>query len=163
MTMLSKERMAKFIGQTVVYPGTAMHQTFVNVQADQKIEFPVAEDMQMGASIGMALSGLLPVSIYTRWNFMLLATSQLVNHLDKLPLYSEYRPKVIIRTSVGSEHPMHPGPQHTGNPSFAFSMMCKTVKFVVLTETEMVMPAYAEALERDGSTVLVELGDMYND
>ena len=30
------------------------------------------------------MSGKIPVSIFPRWNFLLLAINQLVNHLDKL-------------------------------------------------------------------------------
>ena len=163
MAMLSLDPKTIFLGQTVVYPGTAMHRTLANVPVNQKLEFPVAEETQMGASIGLALSGLLPVSIFTRWNFMLLATNQLVNHLDKIPLYSGYRPKVIIRTGVGSEYPMYPGPQHTGDYTDTFSRMCKTVKFVRLDSADMIMPAYWEALRSEFSTVLVEISDLYND
>ena len=47
------------------------------------IELPVAEEMQMGMSFGMSLDGTIPISIYPRWNFLLCAINQLVNHLDK--------------------------------------------------------------------------------
>ena len=163
MTMLSVDPRAIFIGQTAKYPGTAMHQTLVNVPDEQRLEFPVAEEMQMGASIGLALAGHLPISIFTRWNFLLLATNQLVSHLDKIPLYSGYRPKVIIRTGVGSVKPLHPGPQHCGNFAKAFASMCQTITFVVLDSPAMVVPEYLIALERPTSTVLVELSDLYND
>ena len=45
--------------------------------------------------------------------------NQLVNHLDKLPLWG-WHPKVIIRTMVGQTTPLDAGPQHTQNHSDAF-------------------------------------------
>ena len=68
----------------------------------------------MGLSLGMALNGTVPISLYPRWNFLLLAANQVVNHLDKIKAMSDggYTPKVIIRTSIGSQRPLHPQYQH---------------------------------------------------
>jgi len=140
-----------------------MSATLDGVPDDRKIEMPVAEDMQLGVSIGLALAGLVPVSIFPRWNFLLLATNQIVNHLDKLPLMSGYRPRVLIRVGVGSERPLNPGLQHIGNFAGAFRRMCLTVDIVDLDDAAAIKPAYERALTRvDGhSTMLVEHGDYY--
>ena len=100
------------------------------------LELPVTEELQMGISIGLSLSGITPISIYPRWNFLLLATNQIVNHLDKISLLSnnEYMPKVIIRTSIGSERPLHPQHQHVGDFTESFKLMCKNIEFIVLKE-----------------------------
>jgi pyruvate/2-oxoglutarate/acetoin dehydrogenase E1 component len=154
-----------FLGQAVEYPGTAMSGTLSDVSDKQKLEMPVAEEMQMGASIGLALGGFIPVTIYPRFNFLLLAMNQLVLHLDKLSLMSQsgYVPKVIVRTSVGSERPLHPSYQHVGNFSQAFKLMLDNVEVIELNEPEDIFPAYVKALNReDGkSTLLVEIGDYY--
>ena len=162
MTMLAEHPDTVFLGQAVVYPGTAQTNTLVNVPADRKIEMPVCEEMQMGISIGLSLQGKIPVSLYPRWNFMILATNQLVNHLDRIPLYSEYRPKVIIRVGVGSERPLYPGIQHVGDFSAAYQLMLKTVSVVQLHEADDILPAYRKALRQEQSTILVEYGDLYN-
>ena len=73
-----------FLGQSVAVAGTAMRNTLLNIDQNKLVELPVEEDFQMGLSIGMALSGMIPISIFPRWNFLLLATNQVVNHLDKL-------------------------------------------------------------------------------
>ena len=41
----------------------------------------------------------------------------MINHLDKIQYMSQkqFRPKVIIRTSVGSKKPLDGGVQHTQN------------------------------------------------
>ena len=163
MEMLALDQRVVFIGQTAIYPGTSMSGTLAGVTSDRKIEMPVAEAAQMGMSIGLSLTGWIPVSIYTRWNFLLLSVDQLVNHLDKIPLYSGYRPKVIVRTGIGSERPMHPGLQHVGDMTEAFRSICRTVNFVRLEDPDDIVPAYRKAMERDGSTVLVEICDFYNE
>ena len=92
-----------FLGQAVACAGTAMTNTLKNVDRAKLLEMPVTEDLQMGMSIGMALNGMVPISIYPRWNFLLCAVSQVVSHLDKLSAMSDggYQPKVIIRTGIG--------------------------------------------------------------
>src|SRR5271169_537624 len=103
MSLLAENEKTLFIGQSVKFGGQAMFSTLKDVPDERRIEFPVAEDMQMGFSTGLALQGFLPVCIYPRIDFMLLCLNQLVNHLDKMnPM-----PKVIIRTSIGSTKPMY--------------------------------------------------------
>ena len=167
MDMLAADERTYFIGQAVACPGTAMTNTVKNVSKEKLLELPVAEDMQMGMSIGLALAGHIPVSFYPRWNFLLLAVNQLVNHLDKMSVISNggYQPKVIIRTGIGSIRPMHPQFQHIGDYTEAFQLMCPNVEVIRLEESEDIFPEYKKALEReDGkSTILVEYGDYYNE
>ena len=111
----------------------------------------------------MAIQGWIPVSIMPRWNFLLMGTDQIVNHLDKFILMSDGRctPKVIIRVAVGSERPVDPQDQHKGNFADAFKLMCKTIDIIELIDPEDIVLAYEKALNRtDGkSTILVEFGD----
>lgn len=162
MAMLARQHDTIFIGQAVAYPGTAMFETLVDVPMDRRVELPVMEDSQLGMSIGLALSGFLPISIYPRMNFLLLAVNQLVNHLDKLPLYGNgYMPKVIVRTAVASDHPLDPGPQHLGDFSSALLGMMKTVNVIKLNRIGDVIPVYRRAMESEYSTVVVEMAEMY--
>ena len=165
MEYLAKDERTIFLGQAVAMPGTGRSNTLKDVSKDKLIELPVAEEMQMGMTLGMALHGRIPISIYPRWNFLLCAVSQLISHVDKLPLMSKYKANVIIRTSVGSERPLNPQCQHTGDFTDAFRMMCKTVEIIRLDEPEDIFPAYEKALLRDDnrSTILVEWGDYYNE
>lgn len=154
-----------FLGQAVEVEGTAMRGTLGNVPREKLLELPVEEDFQMGLSTGLALSGYLPISIFPRWNFLLLATNQIVNHLDKIRALSggEYSPKVIIRTGIGSISPLYPGPQHVGDFTDALKLMCSSINVVRLDNTAMVVPEYQLAASReDGvSTILVEWSDKY--
>jgi pyruvate/2-oxoglutarate/acetoin dehydrogenase E1 component len=167
MEYLSQDPRTVFIGQAVAVTGTAMTTTLVNVPDEKKIELPVAEEMQMGLSIGMALAGWVPVTFYPRWNFLLLATNQLVNHLDKVKHMSKggFQPNVIIRTGIGSIRPLNPQCQHLGDFTEAFRLMLTNIEIIRLDEPEDIFPAYKKALERtDGKcTILVEWGDAYQE
>ena len=167
MEYLSQDSRTMFIGQAVAVTGTAMTTTLKNVSDEKKLELPVAEEMQMGLSTGMALAGLIPVTFYPRWNFLLLAVNQLVNHLDKVKHMSRegFQPKVIIRTGIGSTRPLNPQCQHLGDFTEAFRLMLTNIEVIRLDETEDIFPAYKKALERtDGKcTILVEWGDYYNE
>jgi len=80
MDFLAKDPRTIFLGQAVEYPGTAMTGTLKNLPKDKLCEMPVAEEMQLGITNGLALNKFIPVSIFPRWNFLLLATNQLINH-----------------------------------------------------------------------------------
>jgi len=167
MEMLSADERVIFLGQAVAYPGTALTNSLAGVSRNKLLELPVDEEMQMGMTNGLALAGKVPVSIFPRWNFFILAMNQLVNHLDKFGVMSNggYRPKVIIRTGIGSERPLHPQYQHVGDFTDAVRSMCTTVDVIRLDEPEQIFPAYRHALDRtDGrSTLLVEWGDFHNE
>lgn len=161
MNWLATQPGVKFIGQAVRYAGTGLYDSLTEVPDGLKMEFPVAENFQVGYCTGLALHGLTPICIMPRWNFLLVATDQIVNHLDKLPLMSDggYTPRVIIRVAVGSENPVDPQDQHRGNFAQAFRSMCRTIEVVELNTPESIRPAYEAALQRSGSTILVEFPD----
>ena len=141
--------------------------TLKNIPKNKLYEIPVAEEMQLGITNGLAINNYIPVSLFPRWNFLLLATNQLVSHLDKFKIMSQgkFKTKVIIRTSVGSQRPLHPQHQHIGDFSEAFNKVLTTVEIIKLEEAKDILPAYEKALKReDGkSTILVEYGDYYNE
>lgn len=165
MNFLASHPDTIFIGQAVEYAGTAMTNTLKDVPDSKKLELPVCEDLQAGITNGLALSGKIPISIYPRWNFFLLATNQVVSHLDKIQMISDYKTKAIIRTGIGSIRPMHPQHQHVGDFTEAFKLMLSNIDVIRLDEPEDIFPAYEKALNRtDGkSTILVEWGDFYNE
>jgi len=153
------------IGQNTKYGGTSMYHTTKDFPEDKRIELPVFEDVQAGMAIGMSLEGLKVCSIYPRMDFLILALNQIVNHLDKMEAMSDgqFKPKVIIRTCVGSVKPMMPGPQHCQNYTEALKKMVKYIKVVELTKTEEVYTSYKEAVKSDKSTILIEHSDLYNE
>jgi pyruvate/2-oxoglutarate/acetoin dehydrogenase E1 component len=163
MSLLAEHPKTLFIGQAVEYEGTGLFDSMEHLPAHKKLELPVAEYLQSGLANGMAIQGMIPVSTYPRWNFLLMGADQIVNHLDKFVDMSNgtCAPKVIIRVAVGSERPVDPQCQHKGNFAEAFAHMTKNLQIDVLNEPEDIVPAYTRALNReDGvSTILVEYAD----
>lgn len=161
MNWLGQQDQTLFIGQAVRYAGTGMYDSLTEVPDHKKFEFPVAENFQMGYCTGLALNSFVPVAIYPRWNFLLCAADQIVNHLDKLSSMSSGQcfPKVIIRVAKGTERPVDPQDQHKGDFADAFQLMCKSIEIVRLKTPEQIVPAYQRAYNSKHSTILVEYPD----
>ena len=157
MLMLAKEG-ALFVGQSVAYDGATMYHSLAGVPMEQRLEMPVIEDFQLGFCLGLSLKGHIPISIYPRMDFLLLAMNQLVNHLDRFCEMGDFRPKVIVRTRVGPTKPLNAGPQHTNNYTEAFDLMLRNVDVVELNHADDVMPCYRDALASPYSTLVVENG-----
>jgi pyruvate/2-oxoglutarate/acetoin dehydrogenase E1 component len=167
MRWLGEQPDTMFLGQAVEYKGTAMTNTLTNVPREKLLEMPVDEEMQMGITNGLSVAGTVPITIYPRWNFLLLTMNQLINHLDRMPAFShgEYIPKVIIRTGVGSERPLHPQAQHVGDFTDGLRLILNNIEIIRLEEPSDIFPAYYKAYNRtDGkSTIIVEYGDYYGE
>jgi pyruvate/2-oxoglutarate/acetoin dehydrogenase E1 component len=166
MEYLAQRKNTIFLGQAVNVPGTAMFNTLKDIDLKKKIELPVAEEMQMGLGLGMALEGYLPILIYPRWNFLLLATNQLVNHLDKISEISNNKinPQIIIRTAVGSTRPLNSQSQHTGDFSNAFRQMCKNIDIYKITKPNEVFKTYKKALKNKKKiSLVIEIANFYNE
>ena len=167
MNYLGAQKNTIFIGQAVEVPGTAMSNTLSEVPKDKLLELPVAEEMQMGMTLGLAMDGNIPISIFPRWNFLLYGINQLINHIDKYNVMvgRENDIKAIIRTGIGSQRPLHPQHQHIGDFTESIRKMCTTIDIIKLIEPEDVFPAYEKAFNRnDGrNTIIVEYGDFYSE
>lgn len=155
MRALAQIDAVRFYGQSVKYDGAAIHASLEGVPDKKRIEMPVAEDFQLGFCIGAALAGILPVCIFPRMDFMLLCMNQLVNHLDKLPVFG-WRPKVIIRTTVGKTRPLDAGPQHTQNHCQAVRRMLRDVALMEVNSPQEVALAYQWAGRSTRSSMIVE-------
>tara|TARA_Y100001937_G_scaffold84460_1_gene114276 strand:+ start:32 stop:562 length:531 start_codon:yes stop_codon:yes gene_type:complete len=165
MEWLGEKEDTIFIGQSVSYSGNAIYNTLKTLPEEKRLELPVFEEIQMGMSTGMAMNGLVPISCFPRFDFLMRCMDALVNHLDKMQNMTEqtYRPKVIMRTSIGSTNPLNGGVQHTQDYTIAFKLMLHEVKVVLLDETENIFEEFKKAYRRQGSTLLIEHGDHYND
>ncbi len=158
MRMLAAQPNAIFLGQGVRFDGVSMYADLDGIPDEQRIEFPVAEELQLGASTGLAIAGFLPISIFPRMDFLLRAMDQLVNHLDKLEQMSQgqFKPKVIIRTRHGPTKPLNAGPQHTQDHTKAFRSMLPNVNVVKIETASGILPTYERALAAPYSTLVVE-------
>ncbi len=154
-----------FLGQSVKYSGNAIYNTLNTLKDSMKIETPVFEEVQMGMSTGMAMDGLVPISCFPRFDFLMRCMDSLVNHLDKMQVMTEntFKPKVIIRTSIGSTNPLNGGVQHTQDYTKVFKDILTEVDVILLNEPEEIFPTFRNAYENDGSSLIIEWGDYYNE
>lgn len=159
MRQLAADPRTIFVGQSVRYDGARIFTTLDGVPLDKREEHPVVEDHQLGYCIGLALCGRVPVCIYPRIDFMLLAMNQLVNHLDKLPALWHKHPHIIVRTTVGRKKPLHAGPQHSQNYAPQIRAMCDTLLVSEVNTADEVEMAYDVALQRPGAYLVVENPD----
>ena len=152
-----------FIGQQIVYYGNPMSKTIEGLPKERMIETPVMEETQMGMTLGLAMTGHRVVSFYPRWDFLILAANQLVNHLDKLEAMSdgEWKPNVIIRVGKGSDKPLAPGHQHKANYTEPFRQILTNVTVRDLKSPDEILPAYKTALLQGGVHILVEYPELY--
>ena len=132
-----------FIGQQIVYYGNPMSKTIEGLPKERMIETPVMEEVQMGMSLGLGMKGKSVVSFYPRWDFLICAKNQLVNHADKIKVMSddEWNPTLIVRVGKGSDTPLT-GHQHKDYTE-EFSSILKHTPVVKL-DRKKILPAYKE-------------------
>jgi pyruvate/2-oxoglutarate/acetoin dehydrogenase E1 component len=162
MLALARKSNVIFLGQQVYYQD--FYGTLDGVPLSKRLEMPVAEEMQTGIAIGLALEGFLPVSIYQRMDFLPRAFDQILNHLDKIERLScgLHRPKVIIRTTIGSRKPLDTGLQHSQDLTEIFKVAL-SFPVVKVTTSEEVRQAYRQAMDGEQSIMIIELQDLYNE
>ena len=164
MTKLGEMDNTVFLGQQILFPGNPMSGTLINVPKEKMIELPVMEDSQMGMSLGMAMAGKFVITFYPRWDFLICAANQLVNHVDKIELMSngQWKPNIIISVAKGSEIPLNPGPQHRGNYFNEFQSITQTIKFFDCLTVDDIENAYNHAINEGGITLINEYPEKYN-
>jgi len=165
MEWLGRKKDTIFIGQSVKFSGNAIYNTLKTIDEERRIEVPVFEEVQMGMCTGMAMNDLVPICCFPRFDFILRCMDSLVNHLDKMQHMTEgtFKPKVIMRTSIGAKEPLDGGIQHTQDYTDPIMRMLHEVNVVLLNEPEQIFPEFEEAYNTDCSTLLIEWGDYYNE
>jgi pyruvate/2-oxoglutarate/acetoin dehydrogenase E1 component len=163
MTFLGQQSDTIFIGQQILWHGNPMSTTLGNIPKDKMIEVPVMEETQMGMTLGLALNGHKVVSFYPRWDFLICAANQLVNHLDKIKKMSngQWNPHILIRVGKGADKPLDPGHQHKGNYIDEFKEMCPDIEFHNLKSWSDIELAYKYANNNGGIHVLAEYPELY--
>jgi pyruvate/2-oxoglutarate/acetoin dehydrogenase E1 component len=152
-----------FVGQQTAYAGNPMSTTILDVPKDKIIETPVFEEVQMGMSVGLGMTNMCVITFYPRWDFLICATNQLVNHLDKFKHMTGYDSHVIIRVGKGSDDPLDPGVQHKADYSEQFKKLLTYVDIVKLTSKENIYTTYKSAYENKKPIIIVEYPEKYSE
>ena len=163
MDFLGTDNKTIFIGYNVKF-GSMGNKTLTDINKNQLIETPVAENLMMGLCIGMALEGYKPIIYFERFDFILNALDSIVNHLDKFKNISnnEYNPKVIIRVVQGNKiNPLYTGDTHTQDFTEALKNLV-SFNVVKLTDKNKILETYKNAYYSNMSSVIIEEKDLYN-
>ena len=161
MNLLAEDDRVIFLGQNLLYRGSTVYETMQGVSDSRKIEMPVAEELQMGVSIGLSLEGYIPVTCYPRMDFLMRAMDQLVNHLDKISemTVGRFVPKVLVRTVIGGKQPLEPGPQHCQDHTELLKVALPNVEVFKLENAWTIVPTYKMCLNAPHSSILVEYAE----
>jgi len=163
MKFLARNKGTIFLGQSVIYSGNLIYKTLTKVKNSKKIELPVFEEVQLGMSLGMAMNGLFPVTCFPRFDFLLCAMNQLINHADKIKLITnnQYSPQMIIRVLVGAKKPLNGGEQHTQNYVNVIKRMLKTIVVWDLKDEKKILSSYKKAFKNKKINLMVEYSQSY--
>jgi pyruvate/2-oxoglutarate/acetoin dehydrogenase E1 component len=161
MNYLASKDNIIFVGQQIVYKGNPMSTTIEEVPKEKMIETPVFEDIQLGMSIGLTLTGMCAISFYPRWDFLICASNQLVTHLDKFKDMTNKEAHVIIRVGRGSDTPLDPGHQHRADYSDNFKELLNNVEVINFHSHENIYETYVSAYENKKPIILVEYPEKY--
>jgi pyruvate/2-oxoglutarate/acetoin dehydrogenase E1 component len=162
MSDLAKLNETIFIGQQIIYAGNPMSTTLTEVPKEKMIEVPVMEETQMGMSLGLAITGKTVISFYPRWDFLISAANQLINHVDKFELMTEKKVNILIRVGKGADTPLDPGHQHKANYINEFKTMCPNIEIHDLKTWQDVELSYKYAIQNGGVHILAEYPELYN-
>jgi pyruvate/2-oxoglutarate/acetoin dehydrogenase E1 component len=160
MNLFAEDNKVIFLGQQVA--SEDFYNTLTDVPMHSRREMGVCEDLQLGVSIGMALEGYLPISIYQRIDFIPRAMDQLINHLNIINCLSrgKFNPKVIIRTTIGTDKPLDCGLQHRKDLTKLMKVAVDFPVYLVTTPQE-VKKAYDYARKSNESVMIIERQDKY--
>lgn len=154
---LELEKIAKinksiFIGQQV--HSEDFYNLLKDISLNKRYEMPVAEDLQLGVSVGLALKGYLPISIYQRMDFLPRAADQLINHLNLIETHSRniYNPKVIIFTTIGLPNT---GLQHSKDLIQGLKFLLHNIPVYYLANVKDIKKYFNLAIKSNNSSLLV--------
>jgi pyruvate/2-oxoglutarate/acetoin dehydrogenase E1 component len=163
MKMCNDMENSIFIGQQIVWRGNPMSTTLDFVSKGKMIELPVMEETQMGMSLGLAMLENFVISFYPRWDFLISATNQLVNHVDKYQTMTGNTPHIIIRVGKGSDTPLDPGCQHKGNYTNEFSNILNNIHIMDCKNVYDIEKNYEFAIKNKGVYLITEYPQYYYD
>lgn len=162
MELFAKDESVLFLGQQVASEN--FYGTLEGIDPRRRLEMPVAEELQLGMSIGMCFEGTYPVTIFQRMDFLMRAMDQLVNHLAILEEMSRkvYKAPMCIRTTIGNKEPLDAGIQHTQDHYLTIKQAVGHKMPIFLCKTPAdIRDAYSLAREKKGPIIVIELQSLY--
>ena len=128
---------------------------------DRSFDVPVAEEGMLGVAIGAALSGLRPINVHIRFDFIMVCMNQLINMASKSHYMfggSVHIP-LVIRGAIGRSWGQ--GAQHS-QALHSYFMHIPGLKVVAPTLASDAKGAIISAIRDDNPVVFVEHRMLYN-
>ena len=167
MLELAKNEKVLFIGQGLISDNDPFYGTLSNISKAKMLEMPCAEILSTGVAIGLSLTGWIPVLLFQRMDFMLLAADQLLNHAALFPILSGGKIKVpmIIRACIGSNATkFEVGIQHNKDFTELFKPYMDMWYLKPWSEPQLGNIPFEDAFKIPKTlTMTIEYKDMYND
>lgn len=131
MKKLSKIKNTVFLGENIINSGR-IYGTLNEVPIKSCLEMPVAENLIAGTALGLAIAGYIPVCIFQRMDFMLIAADSIINHACMFPRMSggSVGCGIIFRTiKANLNDRFYVGHQHSKDLSHVFEPYLPTLQF----------------------------------
>ena len=153
-----------FLGENVIN-SKRIYGTLENVPLNKCIEMPIAENLIAGTAIGLSLAGFLPICIFQRMDFMLIAADAIINHACLYSKMTNHQVScgVIFRTILASplNEKFYVGHQHSKDFSYIFEPYMKVIKIPETSPKEAYTTAYKYAT-RGQPILIVESYESFN-
>lgn len=164
MTWLGTQKDTVFLGEGLINAGR-IYSTLNGVPTSKCIEMPIAENLIVGAAIGLAIQGYRPIVIFQRMDFMLVAADAIINHLCLIPKMSgnEVNLPVIIRAIIGNQSTQFDvGLQHQADYTHIFDPYIFTIP---LLKSKNISIHYEHVYTHyiDSPTLLIERFNKYEE
>lgn len=126
------------------------------------IDTPLSENGLTGFAVGAALSGMRPILIHQRNDFMLLTMDQLMNQAAKLRYISGGRNKVPLTILSFVARKAGEGAQHTNSLQSVFAHF-PGIKVVMPSDPYSVKGAILAAVEDDDPVIILEHRNLFEE
>ncbi len=127
---------------------------------ERVFDTPLSEDGMTGIAIGAALSGLRPVHVHIRMDFMLLAMNQIINMAAKMHYMfgGELSVPVVIRSMIGKSWGQ--GPQHSQS-IYPLLMNIPGLKIVAPTTPYDAKGCLVQSIRDNNPVIFIEHRHLY--
>lgn len=161
MEKLSKNPKVVFLGENIIN-SKRIYGTLDNVPLKSCIETPVAENLIAGMAIGLAITGYIPVCIFQRMDFMLIAADQIINHACVYPKLGIKCPVIFRTIKADLNEKFFVGHQHSKDLSHVFEHYMEVKQIPEYRPCDVYENALSKAKSRGLSTLLVEDYQSFN-
>ena len=131
---LSQMDKVVFLGENIINSGR-VYGLLDKVPLGKCIEMPVAENLIAGCAVGLAIRGYVPVVVFQRMDFMLIAADAIINHACLMPKMTGINlPILFIAVKANLNEKFYVGLQHSKDLSHVFEPYMNVIQVPALID-----------------------------